>query len=76
MWLQAAEDLNYYDNERNFDNFRAEYQEKFGKSAYISPSHLSRWYGPPPTPRFSLVVIHQLGQSSAVHGTVSNQGSH
>ncbi|KAK0621468.1 amidase signature domain-containing protein [Bombardia bombarda] len=27
----------------SFDNFRAEYQAKFGKKPYVSPSHLQRW---------------------------------
>lgn len=43
MYPQSAKLLNFYDNKHNFDKFRDEYQEKFGKSAYISPSHLARW---------------------------------
>ncbi|KAK0750252.1 amidase [Schizothecium vesticola] len=41
--FKSAKLLNFYDNKHNFDKFRAEYQKKFEKSAYISPSHLKRW---------------------------------
>jgi hypothetical protein len=43
---QLAKLLNCYDNKHNFDKFRAKYEETFEKSAYISPSHLKRWYEP------------------------------
>ncbi|KAK1833473.1 amidase signature domain-containing protein [Podospora conica] len=41
--FNATKELNFYDNKHNFDKFRAAYQEKFKKSAYISPAQLARW---------------------------------
>ncbi|RWA09516.1 hypothetical protein EKO27_g5579 [Xylaria grammica] len=39
----TSEQLNRYDNVHNFDEFRREYKERFGKTAYVSPAHTQRW---------------------------------
>ncbi|KAF2645931.1 amidase signature enzyme [Massarina eburnea CBS 473.64] len=33
----------YYDSYHNYDQFRADYREKFGKEAYVSPSQAWKW---------------------------------
>ncbi|KAI0103174.1 amidase signature domain-containing protein [Nemania sp. FL0031] len=39
----TSEQINKYDNVHNFDEFRSEYKNRFGKTAYVSPAHTQRW---------------------------------
>jgi len=40
---QSAFAVNGYFGYHNFDAFRHDYQELFGKKPYVSPSHTARW---------------------------------
>jgi len=55
---KSAYTVNGYYGYHNFDSFRSDYREKFGKKPYVSPSHGARWqvYMSPSVPD-SLIVL-------------------